>query len=120
MTMVDGHACTESITRTNDLDLVLPDLHERMMFTVFPLAQYDVILGKPWLAKNNPSINYSTNEVQIGTGRSWTAGDTSGTVSKGDVQLNFISGKQARHAIRKGEEGFLAWITTEDQTESAA
>ena len=119
VTMADGHACTESLTRTNDLDLVLPDLHERMMFTVFPLAKYDAILGKPWLAKNNPSINYSTNEVQIGTGRSWTACDTSGTISKDDVQLNFISGKQARHAIRKGEEGFLAWITTEDQTESA-
>ena len=119
VTMADGHACTESLTRTDDMDLVFPDLHERMMFTVFPLAKYDAILGKHWLAKNNPSINYSTNEVQIGTGRSWTVCDTSGTVSNDDVQLNFISGKQARHAIRKGEEGFPAWITTEDQTESA-
>ena len=55
MTMADGHACTKSLTHTNDLDLVLPDLHERMMFTVFPLAKNDAILGKPWLTKNNPS-----------------------------------------------------------------
>ena len=27
---------------------------------------YDVILGKPWLAKHNPEINWRTNKVSIG------------------------------------------------------
>ena len=65
LTMADGHACTESLTRTDDLGLILPDLHERMMFTVFPLAKYDAILGKPWLAKNNPSINGDVLQTEI-------------------------------------------------------
>ena len=25
--------------------------------------------------------------------------------------MNFISGKQARHDLRKGEPGFIAWLT---------
>ena len=30
------------------------------------------------------------------------------------VELNFISGKQARHELRKGEQGFLAWVSGAD------
>ena len=100
--------------------LVLPDLPEELVFTVFPLARYDAILGKPWLSMNNPTINYSTNEVQVGSGKSWSARTDSRSSSPAaalssqpDVQLNFISGKQARHALRKGEEGFMVWVTEE-------
>ena len=30
------------------------------------------------------------------------------------MELNFISGKQARHELRKGEQGFLAWVSGTD------
>ena len=30
------------------------------------------------------------------------------------MELNFISGKQARHELRKGEQGFLAWVSGAD------
>ena len=121
MTMADGRTCTESLVCTKSLALAstLPNSHERNVFTVFPLTRYDAIRGKPWLEKNNPSINYSTNEFQFGTSCSWTAHDTSATVSKHGVQLNFISGKQARHALCKGEEGFLPRVTSEDQPGAA-
>ena len=31
------------------------------------------------------------------------------------VEINFISGKQPRHELRKGEQGFLAWISDADK-----
>ena len=120
VTMADGRTRTESLKRTTPVTLVLPDLREELVFTVFPLARYDVILGKPWLSTNNPTINYSTNEVQVGSSKSWSARTDSRSSSPAaalrsqpDVQLNFISGKQARHALRKGEEGFMVWVTEE-------
>ena len=117
--MADGRTRTESLKRTTPVTLVLPDLREELVFTVFPLARYDAILRKPWLSMNNP-INYSTNEVQVGSGISWSARTDSRSSSPAaslspqpDIQLNFISGKQARHALRKGEEGFMVWVTEE-------
>ena len=120
VTMADGRTRTESLKRTTPVTLVLPDLSEELVFTVFPLARYDAILGKPLLSMNNPTINYSTNEVQVGSGKSWSARTDSRSSSPAvalspqpDVQQNFISGKQARHALRKGEEGFMVWVTEE-------
>ena len=61
VTVADERTRTESLKRTTPVTLVLPDLREELVFTVFPLARYDTILGKPWLSMNNPTINnYST------------------------------------------------------------
>lgn len=32
---------------------------------VYPLKKYDLLLGKPWLAQNNPLINWRTNNLRI-------------------------------------------------------
>src|SRR4051794_7039962 len=37
------------------------DQHEKIDLQVAPLIHYDIILGKPWLEKWNPSINWHTN-----------------------------------------------------------
>ena len=50
----------------------------------------------------------------------WTARRTLDQESPGDdsdIQLNFISGKQARHALRQGDDGFLAWVTAGNSAE---
>ena len=75
---------------------------------------YDVILERPWLTKNNPAINFQSNEASIGSHPPWTARLTLDQESPGDdqdIQLNFISRKQARHALRQGDDGFLAGVT---------
>ena len=118
VTMADGRTTSTAQTCTDPLTLVLPNLREERVFTVFPLARYDAILGKPWLSACNPVINYRTNEVKVGDERPWVArvdSDSSGTdQTKSDIQLNFISGKQARHALRQGDQGFLAWVSAVD------
>ena len=32
---------------------------------------------------------------------------------------NFISGKHARHALRQGEQGFLAWVSAVEETKAS-
>ena len=67
------------------------------------------------------SINYRTNEVQIGGDRPWQARVNLATpaTEQPDVQLNFISGKQARHALRQGEQGFLTWVSAVEETKAS-
>ena len=33
------------------------------------------------------------------------------------VELNLISGRQARHPLRQGGQGYLAWVSASDQPE---
>ena len=49
-----------------DVKVVVDSFSECQTFMVIPLANYDVILGKPWLFRNNPAINFRTNEINIG------------------------------------------------------
>ena len=121
VTMADGRTCSTAQSCTEPLTLVLPNLRERRAFPVYPLARYDAILGKPWLSATNPVINYRTNEVQIGGDRPWQASVNFATpaTEQPDVQLNFISGKQARHALRQGEQGFLAWVSAVEETKAS-
>ena len=44
VTMADGRTSSTAQTRTVPLNLVLPNLREKVAFTVFPLTKYDVIL----------------------------------------------------------------------------
>ena len=95
ITLADGTTNRQQHTLTQPVHLVLPDLREEQTFTVFPLSRYDVILGKPWLAKNNPLINYRTNEVKIGDSQPWIAQlalENHLQDEIPDVHLNFISG----------------------------
>ena len=119
VTLADGTTNTRPHVSTKPLHLASPDLGEEQTFTVFPLSRYDVILGKPWLTKNNPTVNYRTNEVKIGDSQPWVARLALDTHSQDetcipDVQLNFISGQQARHALRRGDQGFLAYVTADE------
>ena len=85
-------------------------------FTVYPLGRYDVILEKPWLTRHNPEINFQTNEVTINC-EPFTAKTRSSTSQQSQdppVESLFISGRQARHALRPGAQGYLPWVTADE------
>lgn len=125
VTLADGRSTSKSLGCTKPLSLVLPNLREVNSFTLFPLAKYDIILGMPWLSKNNPQIDFRTNQVRIGSARPWEARldleDPVQAKTREPVvpELNFISGKQARHALRLGETGFLALVTPMDSSKDS-
>ena len=108
VTLADGRTTSEPRLTTLPLKVTLADENERLTFTVFPIARHDVILGRPWLTKNNPQINYRTNQVKLESGHQSTARlATEPSHETSDVERNFITGKQARHSLRQSEEGFL-------------
>ena len=38
------------------------------------------------------------------------------SINQSIIELNFISGCQARHALRRGDEGFIAWVSEASRT----
>ena len=80
---------------------------------MFPLHRYDAILGKPLLTRNNPDINFRTNEVRLNS-NGLPCASPSQNEPTAPVEAMFISGRQARHALRSGDEGVLAWVSVED------
>ena len=119
VTLADGRKTSEPRLTTLPLKVKLADENERLTFTVFPMSRYNVILGRPWLTKNNPQINYRTNQVKPQSGHQWTASlTTEPSRETPDVELNFITGKQARHSLRQGKEGQVScnWLGCLHQT----
>lgn len=115
VTFADGRASSHAMETTNAIDVVVSDSKEKQQFTVFPLARYDAILGKPWLTRNNPSINFRTNDITVdGNGLPRAPAQDKDGDRDSLIESMFISGCQARHALRSGAEGFLAWVTAGD------
>ena len=122
VTLADGRICSQPHTVTAPVTLELNDFHSTQAFTGFPLDKYDVILGKPWLAVHNPLIDFRTNYIQKRLDEneplkeSPSESVTSRSNETSNIELNFISGCQARHALRSGDEGFIAWVSEASKT----
>ena len=125
VTLADGSKVTQKLLRTAPLKLVVGEFGETQPFTVFSLGRYDAFLGMPWLSRNNPSVDFSVKEITKRTSSERMSSQASNSVKDPEteetteVELNFISGKQARHELKRGEQGFLAWISAADEGESA-
>src|SRR5258706_216104 len=84
------------LTHTCTLNLTIDQHQEELTFQVTKLAGWDLIVGKPWLRKHNPAIDWARNTCNFVSGYCQahclpTRKDTSGTV---------ISTPQASHQDR--------------------
>ena len=115
VTLADGSVRSQPITKTDSLKTVVGDFSEHQQFLVFPMTRYDVILGKPWLTRTNPQINFRTNEIKLEGGSIICQPSESDGTDKSNppIETFLISGKQARHAMRGGAEGILAYVTAD-------
>ena len=109
-TLADGRTCDQPCPTTTTMTLVVGHFSEQQSLTVFPLGRYDVILGKPWLSRNNPHINFRTNEVHLGSKQ--IKANVPRSRSSGNVECLLISGRQARQELRRGSRGIMAWIVS--------
>lgn len=50
---------------TKNLNIKIQNFFDSVKFYVFPIAGYDAILGKPWLYRHNPDINWREQIVEI-------------------------------------------------------
>ena len=62
--LADGHSCEVDHIANLSLNLGQGFLCNEVL-SVVPLVKYDIILGKPWLYRYNPDIDFRRNRIQI-------------------------------------------------------
>ena len=118
--------------------LCFPAFRDNVAGVVAPISKYDVILGKPWLYKHNPKIDFRNNHVEFNdpdqdTGAAKPAvrglAPTGETKEELIVQqarvdeesdLYFMTAKAARKAIRKGADWYMLRVQDLCSQESEA
>ena len=63
--MADGRRQLLRETVTPRLRLEIGDHESWEQLTVIPLEGYDVVLGKPWLSRTNPQVDFANNLVTL-------------------------------------------------------
>ena len=64
--VVDGReSIAGAITHEIELEILLGEHSERTILQVTKLSDYPIILGKAWLDRHNPDINWSTNFISF-------------------------------------------------------
>ena len=66
--VVNGREAENQLTHTCTLDLTIDQHSETLTFQVTKLAGWNMILGKNWLKRHNPVIDWTRNTVTFGSG----------------------------------------------------
>jgi RNase H-like domain found in reverse transcriptase/Reverse transcriptase (RNA-dependent DNA polymerase)/Integrase zinc binding domain/Chromo (CHRromatin Organisation MOdifier) domain/Retroviral aspartyl protease len=111
---------TREISRkTKPLRLQLGEFHARTTFDVAPVT-YDLVLGRPWLAQFNPSIDWKLPEVKVTVkGKQYTlplatqVGQTSGESTSDSKMISAIQLK--RLARKKDHQVMLAIVRPSEE-----
>ena len=108
VTLADGFTSEQPLRKTGDLKVNMDGHGERQSFTVFSLQRYDAILGKPWLTRHNPGIDFRTHEIKFSSSPSTiTAVASRSPTQHSSVQSLFLSGSRASRELRRGGSGVL-------------
>ena len=110
VTLADGTSSDHQHQVTQQVKVVVRDFSEQRRFTILPTCSVDVILGKPWLTRHNPDINFRTNEIVLNSDSLPVSQEELMISSDSPCKCNIISGKQARHELRAGGQGYLTMV----------
>ena len=66
--VVDGRETEVPLTHTCTLNLLIDQHLETIVFQVTKLAGWKIILGKTWLRRHNPTIDWSRNTISFSSG----------------------------------------------------
>ena len=108
-TSITSHTASINFQRFNYSDTLHP--------IVYDLGKYDLILGKPWLTKINPSINWRTNNLYFtfnGLANTWTCtGHTPSSITHRSNGLVLSNVHFASVVAQPGSEVYLATVRLE-------
>src|SRR2546421_2472863 len=104
---------------THPLTTKIHDHEEVLQFDIVSLGQHDIILGRPWLRKHNPQINWKTENIQFSNCRCHEHDNSFQHTTK-DVMCTMSSRKFKK--IRKQDPNLAKcmWIRPEVSTSIAA
>ena len=97
----------------------------RHTFTVILMAEYDIILDKPWHSDNQPQIQFKKNLIKLQDKHTTRHITVRCLSSKNDRQeeewppIEFMSVKQARHALMNGGECIIAKLESAEMQATA-
>ena len=116
------------------IDLRFTGFCDNFTGVVAPISRYEVILGKPWLYKYNPSIDFRKNHVDFMDGEhAGNTGEAPSSESRltevmevkpaesdDDSELFFMTAKAARKAIQKGADWYVVRVEDLDSGQDGA
>src|SRR4051812_44488293 len=93
--------------------LQIQDHRDTIDLDVLPLEGNDVILGKPWLRKHNPHIDWRQNKITFPDNRDIIQKNVTLPSPTTNLDIAQISAIQVNKAVKQGEVAFLLLIKDE-------
>ena len=115
VTLADGTSSEHQHQVTEQVKIVVRDFSKQRRFTILPTCSVDIILGKPWLTRHSPDINFRTNEIVLNSDSLPVSQEEPMISSDSPCECNIISGKQARHELRAGGKGYLTMVYRDEE-----
>jgi transposase InsO family protein len=103
------------------LNLQIGEFQDKIMATTFPVAKYDLIIGKSWLDKYNPTTDYPSNTLIVEKGGKIHKISTelypprNREIVRTKPSVNLISQKQFRKEARRNKQIFAVHIRETQQ-----
>lgn len=140
LTMADGRRQLLKETVTPRLRLDIGGHVSWETLTVIPLQGYDMVLGMPWLSRQNPDVDFTNNIVTL-SGEGGNHNVTVTCVSRDDPPDNTVTGaprddplddddgaypaefmsiKQARRALKKGAQCIIVTVQEDSSPDATA
>ena len=111
--VVDGREATSQLTHTCTMNLTIDQHLETLTFQVTKLAGWNMILGKTWLKKHNPVIDWTRNTVTFSSGYCQanclpTRSSTSAHISTNNHRISLISCAAFQYATKQKSSAIFA------------
>src|SRR3954467_13386215 len=94
-------------------ELQIQHHHDPMGLDVLPLEGNDVILGKPWLRKHNPHIDWRQNKITFPDNRDIIQKNVTLLSPTTNLDIAQILAIQVNKVVKQGEVAFLLLIKDE-------
>lgn len=100
ITLADGSAISTPRQKTkHSVSYSIGSFYDSRRFLIAPIT-HDIVLGKPWLTRHNPNIDWETNTIVLRDGSKIIADEH----RKGPITIENISASQFKRMINKGAE----------------
>ena len=113
----DGRSRMQEGHKSEAVVLAMDNWIELREFNIISHLADELVLGKPWLTRWNPTIDWRQNHLSILDEERGTVTEIEAMRDKVDPTLQFISATQANKALRRGDEAFVVWVLNSEMSD---